>query len=134
MKILLVVLTIISITCGTSIGQLTSQEFLKQRQTIADQRQAVLDAKHDALIASSTDGMYLWMAIGFGCGIFSLPIAYMVEPSVPATKLIGKSPEYVAFYTETYKQEVKNDQVKNALGGCVLGGIFVLLVYQPDLY
>ena len=38
-----------------------------------------------------------------GClGVVGLLLAYIVEPSPPGASLIGKSPEYVAAYTDCY--------------------------------
>ena len=79
----------------------------------------------------------LWL--GAGCvsgflgtgtgGIIPLLIAYIYEPSPPTTQLLGKSPEYVAAYTDAYKAASKKGQSSKALTGCVIGtvAVFALL-------
>ncbi len=68
----------------------------------------------------------LWLAIGFFGGIFGIAAAYLLEPTPPAARLIGKSPEYVASYTECYKSAGKDIQTKKAITGCVVSGVLVL--------
>lgn len=55
-------------------------------------------------------------------------MSYMSTPTVPAGKLLGKDPTYVAFYTDTYVVELKKAQTQYALSGCVtLGAGWCLL-------
>ena len=58
-----------------------------------------------------------------GCllGVTGMLIAYVVTPTVPPERLLGKSPEYVAHYTSTYQRIVKSNQTRNATTGCVIG-------------
>ena len=61
-----------------------------------------------------------WFAIGCLAGLIGYVIS-LSEPNPPATKLLGKSPEYVAAYTDCYRQKGKKIKSKNALTGCLVG-------------
>ena len=91
---------------------------------VSVQQQAMIDAKRDAKNADTA----VWTFAGFFCGIFGMMGAYAVTPSVPTVRLIGKSPEYVSFYADTYKHEARNEQVKAATCGC-LGGVIASFAY-----
>ncbi len=71
----------------------------------------------------------LWLAIGFFGGIFGIAAAYIIEPSPPASKLLGKSPEYVAAYTDCYKEAGKKIQTNAAIKGCVIGALVSIATY-----
>ena len=84
------------------------------------QQQAYTDAKNDAKKSTTA----VWFLAGCLVPVWAIAGAYMVEPSVPTARLIGKSPEYVSFYTDTYKDEVKQTRITSAIGGCCLGTVF----------
>lgn len=95
--------------------------------------QARMDAQRDA------DGK-LWLISSCLLGVTTLIgaialllLASLLDPSPPMSRLMGKSPEYVAAYTDTYRAEVKRIRTDNALLGCFLGyGViwlsFILLI------
>lgn len=68
-----------------------------------------------------------WFAIGCLAGLIGYLIA-MQEPNPPATQLLGKSPEYVAAYTDCYRKEGKSIKTKNAMYGC-LANVGLAIVY-----
>lgn len=76
----------------------------------------------------------VWLAIGclggISClgGIIGIAIAYVVEPSPPATTLLGKSPEYVAAYTDAYKMTAKSIQTSKAWTGCIVGSLAYIAI------
>lgn len=70
----------------------------------------------------------MWLGVGCLLGWVGLLISYLVQPSPPATALMGKSPEYVVAYTEAYKEKMKSLQTKYALVGC-LGNMALSMVY-----
>jgi len=76
--------------------------------------QARMDAQRDA------NGT-MWFVLGCLFGIFPLIIAYAINPNPPAGRLMGKSPDYVATYTEIYSSEVKNTRTSSTLWGCLVG-------------
>jgi hypothetical protein len=82
--------------------------------------QARLDAERDAAMNTNSA---LWFAAGCLGGILGLIVAYVYEPSPQASRFIGKSPEYVAFYTDFYKAKAKSIQSSKALTGCVVSAI-----------
>ncbi|MCK4396557.1 hypothetical protein KAW96_08195 [candidate division WOR-3 bacterium] len=83
--------------------------------------QAQVDAANDV---NST----LWMGAGCLFGILGVGAAYVIEPSPKAARLLGKSPEYVAAYTDAYKQKAKSVQTSNAWIGCLVGSALYLLL------
>lgn len=54
---------------------------------------------------------------------------YFHQTGPPPTRLMGKSPEYVAVYTSAYKSKKGRLQVQWTLGGCVTGGVIVGAFY-----
>ena len=69
-----------------------------------EQHQARMDGEQDA----ETDvSRILWIVVGFGVSLIGVLIAFVYQPSPPASRLFEKSQEYVMFYTEAYKSKVK---------------------------
>jgi len=77
---------------------------------------------------ASTNGT-IWLLVGCLGGIVGIAIAYVVEPNPPATMLLGKSPEYVAAYSDAYKQTAKGVQTSKAWTGCIAGTLAYVLLY-----
>ena len=65
----------------------------------------------------------LWLAAGCLAGIVGVVIAYVVEQNPPATALLGKSPEYVAAYTDGYRMTAARIQTGKAWTGCIVGTV-----------
>lgn len=76
--------------------------------------QAKIDAERD------TDKL-LWTALGCVFGCLGVGAAYVIEASPEAMSLVGKSPEYVAAYTDCYKEKGRSIQTNKALVGCLIG-------------
>ena len=76
--------------------------------------QAIQDAHKDV----ETDvNKQMWFIIGCifpGVGILS---PYFYKPPIPASNMLGKSPEYVSYYTDAYLQKRESVQFQTALGG-----------------
>lgn len=88
----------------------------QQADIVAEARAAAeADAKAD------TDTR-VWFAAGCLGGWVGLVVAYVYQPSPPAGRLVGKPPEYVAAYTDAYKEAVKKIQTKWAWRGCLTAG------------
>lgn len=81
-----------------------------------DAATACLDAERQA---TSDVNSTTWLAIGCLTGVIGYLIA-MQESNPPATQLLGKSPEYVAAYTDCYRKKTKQIKTKNALTGCLV--------------
>jgi hypothetical protein len=57
----------------------------------------------------------------FGLGVVGL--AYFAEPRVPSENFLGKPLDYVAAYTDCYKDQAKSIRTDEALGGCLVGSL-----------
>jgi hypothetical protein len=80
----------------------------------------------DAEADSSTA---LWFFAGCGLGVVGILIAYIVEPTPPVARIMGKSPDYVMAYSNAYKSAGKSNQAKHALYGCLVGTAVFVAVY-----
>ncbi len=89
-----------------------------------DQHQARIDAEQDA----ETDiSKILWVVVGFFATIIGLLIAYIYQPTPPATRLFEKPHEYTMFYTEAYHAKARSIQLTYAAIGFAIGaGIGIL--------
>lgn len=69
-----------------------------------------------------------WFFIGFLGNILGILIASIYEPTPPASRLLGKSNEYIASYIDTYKAKCRRIQVnQSAIGFVVACGLGILL-------
>jgi len=114
------VLILFAVVLLASVNPVIAQEGVGETSDIC--QRAKLDAQADV-------NKMLWFGAGCLFGIFGLGAAYIIEPSPPATRLLGKPPEYVAVYTDCYRDEGKRIQTKNALVGCLIGEAAVLIIY-----
>ena len=83
--------------------------------------QAAIDAKRDI-------NAPLWFGAGCLFGVFGVGASYVVEPSPSAVRLMGKSPEYAAMYTDCYKMDGKKIQQQRSLYGCLTWAALYLLL------
>lgn len=101
-------LLIAALMCSLPFAALAQQNSL--------QAEAIAAAERDA---QNNVNKGLWVLSG--CCIFFGPYATNAarrsEPSLPATRLLGKSPEYVAFYAAAYRAKAKSLQIKSARAG-----------------
>ncbi len=68
-----------------------------------------------------------WFFIGFCGNILGILIASVYEPTPPASRLLGKSPEYVASYTDSYKEKSRRIQVnQSGIGLLIVFGLAIL--------
>ena len=95
--------------------------------TIQIQSSAITNAKRDAIRDANRDAA--WYAAGFFLGAFGVGAAYVMAPQVPPINLLGKSPEYILFYTDAYQQEMRTQQVQQATTGCLIGAGAVVFYY-----
>ena len=89
------------------------------------QMEAIAAAERDA---QSDINKGLWFLTGCIGNVGGIIRAHSAEPTPRATRLLGKSPEYVAFYTEAYTEKSKKLQANSALGGCVAGTLAVVIL------
>ena len=101
-----------------------SMPFVTFAQQNSLQAEAIVAAERDA---QNDVDKGLWFLGGCFGGVIGVIIAYGVEPSPPATRLLGKSPEYVAFYTQAYAEKAKKLQTNSALGGCCVSALYMAI-------
>ena len=102
-----------------------SMPFVSFAQWNQVQEQAMSEAKRDA--QASVDKQ-LWFWAGCFGGFFGVFGANTYHHPIPTVPLLGKSPEYVAFYTDTYIVETRDIQSDMAALGCGVGvGIPIFL-------
>ena len=103
----------------------------------AQQNSVPLEAKADAEYDAEDDvNTTLWLAAGGilgtagSCllGTIAMGGAYVYQPVPPAERLLGKSAEYVSFYTDAYKARMRRLQLVAAAKGAAGGtAVFFLL-------
>ena len=81
--------------------------------------QAIADAQKDV---EAYINKPMWFMIGCMLPVFGLITPYMYKPPIPAGELIGKSPEYVAYYTDAYQVGMEKMQFRSALNGFITAG------------
>jgi cytochrome c553 len=88
---------------------------MAQQRQVSPTAQAKRDAEQDV-------NQTMWYFAGCLTCV-GLAIAYLVAPDPPASRLMGKSPQYVASYTEAYKEAGRSKQLRAALIGCVAASV-----------
>ena len=68
-----------------------------------------------------------WFFIGFFGNIIGALIASIYEPAPPASRLLEKSPEYVALYTDSYRSKSRSIQVRQSVIGLVVPFVLMIL-------
>lgn len=91
-----------------------------------DAARATAEAMADA--HADTNGT-LWYFAGCLLGVIGILIAYVSEPSPPPARMMGKSPEYLAVYTNTYKAEARSIQGRSAVYGALTTVAVVVVIY-----
>ena len=87
------------------------------QQVSEEYTEAVTRASRDASFDIDTR---LWFAVGCMLGPLGIISAYVLEGATPpSSRFIGKSPEYVTLYTDTYKAKMLSLQSKSATDGCI---------------
>lgn len=88
----------------------------------------IRDVEHNATSNAKRDANTCIYALA-GCGlpIFSLfYVEYAPTGKVPASELLGKSPEYVQVYTRAYQQEIHKKRRRSVLWGSLASTSLVL--------
>ena len=80
--------------------------------------QAVADAEKDA---AAHFNRTLWFSTGCFCPLIGPIFSQRYQPFMPTARVLGKSPEYVAFYYDAYKVKTKKIQFTWSLVGCLVG-------------
>ena len=88
-----------------------------------DTARAAMEGAQDA---QADENAAIWFFAGCLLGVIGVVIAAVVEPTPPPTRMMGKSPEYLAVYTQAYKAEGKSAQLRASLWG--VGTLVVVVV------
>ena len=113
---------------------LFSMPFVTLAQQVSVQAEAIAAGEADA---EADVQKTLWFALGCFFPVLGVVAGCVIAPSPPSSKFLGKSPEYVTFYTDAYQAKAKNLQGRSALIGCGLaGGIYAAsyAAYMVFLY
>ncbi len=89
--------------------------------TLAQQNlmaEAIADAERDAQQYADPGHWFL-----MGCILQGNPTKVDESISLPPTRLLGKSPEYIRVYAATYGEKVKKIRTTSVRTGCLLLGI-----------
>ncbi|RKU23861.1 hypothetical protein C6499_17700 [Candidatus Poribacteria bacterium] len=93
--------------------------------------QAVKDAEKDAVVHLNRT---LWFSTGCFFPLVGPIFSQRYQPFMPTARVLGKSPQYVAFYYDAYKVKTKKIQFSWALGGCLvgapIGGYLLTVLYR----
>ncbi len=81
---------------------------------------AVADAKRDV---KAHINKTLWFTAGCFFPIIGPVYSQRNDKTIPSARFLGKSAKYVAFYTDTYKIEMKKQRYNWALMGCIVGSL-----------
>jgi len=112
-KVLLIVAVFMAFLPVISLAQVPDNE-------------ACVQAKQDAEMEINKA---MWFAGGCLLGIFGLGAAYLIKPNPPASRLVGKSPEYVASYSDCYKERGASIQTSSSMYGCLVGTAAQVALY-----
>ncbi len=99
---------------------------ISAQETDSEIQQAREDAENDA---EKYVSLLSWGAAGFACSCFGFAYAYASTPQIPAASLIGKSPTYVAIYTDVYRQHAKRRRMQASVIGWGLSSAFGTVYY-----
>ena len=111
--------------CLICILMMLSLTFEAVPEETSDSAQAIVDAKNDITEP------FGWLAGSFlasvGClcigGSLVILASQVTTPSPPAQRFLGKSTEYVTFYTNTYQSEVRRKRLIYTSAGCLVGTV-----------
>ena len=78
----------------------------------------------DLTLGDGEDELFYLTAAVSAAGVFTLLLRYHIRPPYPPPeRLIGKSPEYVAFYADAYRERIRSYQMKSVVAGALFGCI-----------
>lgn len=86
----------------------------------SDVEQAIADAKRDV---KAHVNKTMWFTNGCFFSLVGTNLSQRNLKSIPAARTLGKSPQYVAFYIDEYKIQMKKQRYNWALSGCIVGGL-----------
>ena len=115
-----------------SIAAQTTKEIENKATPETDYAKLIKTAKADAKSDLDDTQRAIWFLAGVGCGVFTVGIAALMNPSPPIHRLLGKSPEYVAIYADTYTKQMRTSRLTLASGGCLINLALYGLIMLND--
>ena len=120
------------LTFSVPFGTLAQQNSWRSEAKIAAERDASTDVNKRLwfgagclFLGASSGCLMLGSSLGdvasSGLLITGIAGSYFHRPDPPAERLLGKSPEYVAFYTDAYKAKAGKLQATWTTAGCASG-------------
>ena len=98
-----------------------------------DAARAAMEATQDA---QADENGALWFFAGCLLGIIGVVIAYVADPTPPPARLMGKSPQYLAIYMQTYQSEGRSAQVRSSLWGIgtvlIIGVVLIIVILKNE--
>ena len=101
-----------------------SPKDIEELKSVAEQ--AISDGEKDAVAHLNRT---FWFSTGCFFPVIGPILSQRYQPFTPTGRVLGKSPEYVAFYFDAYKVKTRKIQFNWALGGCLVGaptGAYIL--------
>jgi len=98
---------------------------------LLSQSNAILDAEK---MAARDVNKVLWLGAGCLFSFMGILAGYMISPSPPQSFLLGKSPRYVAVFSDAYIRKGKRTQGKYAIYGCLVGSALYTAIYFLVFY
>lgn len=101
-----------------------SPKSIEELQSVAEQ--AISDGEKDAVAHLNR---LFWFSTGCFFPLIGTILSQRYQPFMPTARVLGKSPEYVAFYYDAYKVKTRKIQFNWAFGGCLVGaptGTYIL--------
>ncbi len=84
------------------------------------EEKAITDAKNDA---KKHINKTIWFSVGCFLPVVGPIYSQRKIKTIPLARTLGKSPEYIAFYTDNYRLEIKKQRFTWGLSGCIVGGL-----------
>jgi hypothetical protein len=99
---------------------------------------AVTPATADPTMAAHMDADadsngILWFGAGCLLGVIGIIVAYVIEPTPPPSRLMGKPADYVTVYSGAYQKAGRWEQTKSAMWGCGTGAVAGIVIYVAAL-
>ena len=81
--------------------------------------------KADGKADGKTKASPAWVLAGIGCGCIGVGAAYLIPPSVPVDRMVGKSVNYAMCYEKEFKKSAGTKQA----GYAAIGWVIWILIY-----
>ncbi len=88
---------------------------------LSDTGDPYIDAINDANIDTND---LKWLCCGMACPFITIGIANSIPHIYLEQRLMGRSSEYVAAYTETYSKQIRKERVDYVVIGSVIGIVY----------